>query len=179
MEEIWRDIKGYEGLYQVSNLGHVKSICRSYSKSLDRTTIRIRILKYALTTKGYCQLNLCNEKGQKPFRIHRLVAEAFIPNPHNLPQVNHKDEDKTNNRADNLEWCDNKYNCTYGSLPERYSKRNTKKIAQYDLEGNFIRFWDSLAKAASFYKGSAGTLSCALRHVGYLKTWHGYKWKYV
>lgn len=109
--EIWRDIEGYEGLYQVSNYGKVKNVNTN------------KILKQFLTDKGYCKVSLSNCGNEKHLRVHRLVAEAFISNPDNLPQINHKDEDKTNNRVENLEWCDCKYNINYGTRLERISKR--------------------------------------------------------
>lgn len=103
--ETWKDIKGYEGLYQVSNLGRVKSL--HFNKEL--------LLKLRLTGRGYYQIDLQKNKNIKHALVHRLVAEAFIPNPDELPQVNHKDEDKTNNCVDNLEWCTQLYNIHHGT----------------------------------------------------------------
>lgn len=103
--EIWKDIKGYEGLYQVSNLGRVKSLGRFHKfPNGGIYEIKPRILKNATETSGYLFVALYNGY-RKQYKIHRLVAEAFIPNPNNLPQVNHKDLNKQNNRVDNLEWC--------------------------------------------------------------------------
>ena len=105
--EIWKDVKGYEGLYQVSNLGGIKSLGNSQNRKekLLRTSIR----------NGYCTTYLYKNNKKKSFLCHRLVAEAFIPNPDNLPQVNHKDENKLNNCVENLEWCTAKYNVNYSS----------------------------------------------------------------
>ena len=103
----WKDIKGYEGLYQVSNLGEVKSL--NY-----KGTGKEKILIPYTTKKGYKRIGLCKGGKQKQKQIHRLVAIAFIPNINNYPQVNHIDENKANNCAWNLEWCDNKYNANYG-----------------------------------------------------------------
>ena len=118
IEEIWRPIEGYEGLYEVSNLGRVRS--------LDRFYYRLHKGKVLSPTKdryGYLTVTLnCNGKS-KTIKIHRLVAQAFLPNPDNLPQVNHKDEVKSNNCVDNLEWCSAKYNVNFGTRQERY--RNT------------------------------------------------------
>ena len=121
MEE-WRDIEGYEGLYQISNWGRVKSL--NYKRTGEEG-----ILLPSPNKHGYLRIDLC-KKGEKPkhFSIHRLVAQAFIPNPDNLPQVNHKDENKTNNYVYNLEWCDDKYNVNYGTRNERGAeKRKGKK----------------------------------------------------
>ena len=109
MREEWRDIKGYEGLYQISNLGRV----HSYYK---------RDILEPKEDKGYLRVGLYKNGKRKPYSIHRLVAEAFIPNPNNYPQVNHKDEDKSNNRVSNLEWCTAKYNINYGTHNKRMSE---------------------------------------------------------
>ena len=118
MIEEWRPVVGYEGLYEVSNTGQVRS--------LDRFYYRLHKGKVLSPTKdryGYLTVTLnCNGKS-KTIKIHRLVAQAFLPNPDNLPQVNHKDEVKTNNSVDNLEWCTAKYNVNFGTRQERY--RNT------------------------------------------------------
>lgn len=109
MEEIWKDIAGYEGLYQVSNLGNVKSFFDNNGKRRDH------ILSGGNDTDGYKLVLLYKDKKRSTKRVHRLVAEAFLPNPDNLPQVNHKDEDKSNNCVDNLEYCSLLYNIRYGT----------------------------------------------------------------
>jgi hypothetical protein len=118
MEE-WRDIKGYEGLYQVSNLGRVKSLSRTIERSKYGSIFVSEKILSTNSTKGYLYVSLCKCGKQKRVRVHRLVAEAFIPNQDNLPEVNHKDENKENNAVSNLEWCTNKYNCNYGTGRER------------------------------------------------------------
>lgn len=119
MEEIWKDIKGYEGLYQVSNLGRVRSLDREVYH-MNMGVVRKHIykgkeLRTFLEKDGYVYLFLYKDKRSKKYSIHRLVAENFILNSNNLPIINHKDEDKTNNIASNLEWCDYSYNNTYNS----------------------------------------------------------------
>lgn len=128
--EIWKDIEGYEGLYQVSNLGRVKSLKRVVHQNqkggqLTPMIYKGRILKinYHTTIEyGFCQLSKDNIQETK--LIHRLVAEAFIPNPNNYPCVNHRNEDKTDNRVENLEWCTQRYNVNYGTSRERASINN-------------------------------------------------------
>lgn len=115
MEEIWKDIKGYEGLYQISNLGRVKSL------NYKRTGIE-EILKSKKMRNGYLRITLNKNGKYKTFAVHRLVAEAFINNPNNLPEVNHKDEDKQNNCVWNLEYCDRRYNVNYGTRNKRVSE---------------------------------------------------------
>lgn len=110
-EEIWKDIEGYEGSYQVSNTGLVRSLDR---RRTDGVLIHGRMLAQSADQDGYLVLGLSLDGKSKTVKVHRLVAKAFIDNPDNLPEVNHIDEDKTNNNVDNLEWCTNAYNLTYG-----------------------------------------------------------------
>lgn len=114
--EIWVSVRGYIGLYQVSNFGRVMSL--NYDK-----TGKIKLLKLVLNAQGYYQVCLHKNGVQKIKKVHRLVAEAFIPNPKHLPSINHKDEDKTNNRLSNLEWCTVKYNTNYGTCQERKKEK--------------------------------------------------------
>ena len=111
MIEEWRPIVGFEGLYEVSNTGQVRN-CRG------------KLLRPGLNHNGYLKCVLCKNGKSKTIYIHRLVAQAFILNPDNLPQVNHKDEDKTNNSVENLEWCDQKYNVNYGCAQDKRVKTN-------------------------------------------------------
>lgn len=121
MMEEWRTIPGYEGLYEVSNTGRVRSLDRYDSRNCFR---KGKVLSPVKSNIGYLLVSLCCNGKYKGFTVHRLVAQAFIPNPDNLPEINHKDEDKTNNSVENLEWCDRKYNNNYGSRKDKV--RDTK-----------------------------------------------------
>lgn len=123
MREQWKDIKGYEGLYEVSNYGNVRSLDRTIKRGQGHMTIKGCILiPFYEEKKGYYQVALAKDGKVKKYRIHRLVAVAFLKNPYNYTDVNHKDEVKTNNNVDNLEWCTRKYNNNYGTKPERIRK---------------------------------------------------------
>lgn len=131
--EEWRPIEGYEDLYMISNLGNVKIIKNN------------KIRKLQQKNNGYLQLILNKNSVQKHHYVHRLVAQAFIPNPENLPCVNHIDHDRTNNRVDNLEWCTYDYNNIHSINPGL----KEKIILKYDLEGNFIEEFNSPREAAN------------------------------
>lgn len=127
MQEIWKDIPNYEGLYQVSNLGRVKVLDRyvnSGIKDNNKVKRKEQILKQYMK-RGYFQVTLIHNNQRHYFNVHRLVAIAFIPNPNKYPQVNHKDENKLNNFVDNLEWCDAKYNCNYGTRNSKIYNRTS------------------------------------------------------
>jgi hypothetical protein len=118
--EQWKDIEGYEGLYQVSNEGRVKSLHREIIyKDGRKKVLEEKILHNFLSDLGYCHVMLSKDGVPNRYKVHRLVAKAFIPNPMNLPIINHKDECKTNNSVVNLEWCDQNYNIHYGTMIER------------------------------------------------------------
>ena len=162
--EEFRDIPGYEGVYEVSNLGRVKNVETG------------RILKPGKITTGYLQVNLCKNGTRRKALIHRLVAYAFLSNPKNLPQVNHKDEDKTNNTVDNLEWCDCQYNINYGTRNERLIEKMGKPVLQFDLQGNFIREWPGVRKVEEELGINNGNISMCC--IGNRKTAGGYLWKF-
>ena len=133
-------------------------------------------LKPYIRKDGYVIISL--SKGGKKYKcyLHRLVAETFIPNPNNLPQVNHIDEDKTNNCVSNLEWITPKDNCNYGTRNERQGLGHSKPIEQYDLEGNFIKKWNSAAQVERDLGFNHQNISkCCL---GQQKTAYNYKWRY-
>lgn len=177
MKEIWKDIQGYEGFYMVSNKGRVKSL--NYKNSGHE-----QILKPKKHNFGYLQVQL-NSVENKTFTIHRLVAQAFIPNPLNLPLVNHKDENKQNNCVENLEWCDNSYNVRYslglhirnGCGKRREGKLYQLKVNQYDLNGNYIKTWDNARSVFIETKMSDWCISECCR--GNRKKAYGYTWQYA
>lgn len=144
--EEWKPIKGYEGLYEISNLGRVKSLGRKIKRynghNYSEITYPPKILKNRIFQKGYYQVILCKDNVEKSFMVHRLVAETFIPNPENKPEVNHKWEIKIDNRASELEWSTHKENCEHRS--NILKKGCIKKVKQYDLDGNFIKEWNSI-----------------------------------
>lgn len=172
-EEIWKDIKGYEGLYQISNFGNVKSLNYrrlGFSKNLS-------LIK---EPHGYFQVRFKN----KTFKIHRLVAETFIPNPENKPQVNHIDGNKLNNNVENLEWCTAQENIIHAfkiGLKKPTSKKgiespHNRKINQYDLQGNYLNTFYSIKKAKMIYGQSSHIIDCCQ---GKRKKAKGFIWKYA
>lgn len=130
MQEIWKPIVGWEGLYEVSNLGNIRSLDK-YVNSGIKNNIKVlrkgQLLKIRIN-QGYLEVTLTHNNKRKYCKVHRLVAQTFIPNPDNLPQINHKDENPLNNNVENLEWCTAKYNCNYGTRNNRiYNKTSFRK----------------------------------------------------
>ena len=164
--EVWKDIEEYEGLYQISDKGRVKSL--KFGKE--------RIMKPGNNGDGYLFVWLWKNGERKKYKIHRLVAQAFLHNPNNLPQVNHKDEDKTNNRVENLEFCDRKYNCNYGTRTKRQAEKTSKPVIQFTKSGEFIKKWKSLTDVhinLGYYQCNIS--SCC---TGKRKSANGFIWKY-
>ena len=197
-KEIWKTIKNYEGLYQISNKGNVKSLGRwVYYKNKGKRWQEEKILKNHKDKDGYLIVVLCKEGKQKTFKVHRLVAQAFIPNPNNLPQVNHKDENKENNfvyinedgtadlEKSNLEWCTNEYNHNYGTRNKRMAEkqkgntRGSKPVIQIDKHTNeVINEWISASEAQRQLGIQSSSISqCCTNYPGH-KSAGGYKWKY-
>ena len=190
MEEIWKDIEGYEGIYQVSNLGRVRSLDRNvpnYNAAgyVGTKILRGKILKpHKMANNGYMEVHLKRNGQGNHGRIHRLVAEAFIPNPGNLPEINHKDEDKTNNRADNLEWCDGQYNSNYGTRLIRISETmkgnyyNMRSVQQLSEDGKVIRTYPSVKEAAA-QTGANESVIIRICKGKKGQTAKGYRWRYA
>ena len=174
MEEVYKDIEGYEGLYQVSNKGRVKSLKNNKTK-------KEKILK-PFIVKGYLQVILCKNNTIKGLKIHRLVAKSFIENPNNYPCVNHKDECKTNNVVENLEWCTQKYNINFGTRNKRTSEKlinrndKSKQVYQYTKDGELIKVWESTRECGRNGFDQRHISDCCL---GKQKTHKGYIWSYT
>ena len=185
-KEKWKDIPGYLGYYQISNLGRVRSLERTltYPKSDMYPNGYTRVLKEKILTpckdkKGYLFVQLFINGNFKSKRIHRLVAESFISNDLNLPQVNHKDENKQNNRVDNLEWCTNIYNANYGTGKYRKVLKRRIPVVQYTLDGELIREYESATaatKALGISQGYSRTILQTCR--GKYRHCKGYVWKF-
>lgn len=164
MPEEWTDVKDYEDKYQVSSIGRV------------RNKITHRILKHALNKNGYHRVNLFNESGMKSKFVHRLVAQAFIPNPENKPQVNHIDEDKTNNMVSNLEWMTAKENNNHGTRNERSSRKQSIPIIAINLKTGESRKFYGTNECARQLSLDSGNICKVLK--GRLKQFKGYVFKY-
>ena len=165
--EHWKSITGYDGLYEVSDLGRVKSL--KYGKE--------RILKPRETHGGYLKVALCKDGKVEQSKIHRLVAKAFIPNPNNLETVNHKDEVKTNNTVSNLEWMSQKDNINYGTRNKRASEALSKQVQMFDKStGELLATFPSLMEAERVTGIYHGNISQCCN--GKYKSAGGYIWKY-
>jgi len=165
--EVWKDVVGYEGFYQVSNKGNVRSVDRSVNVLNGTKVSKGKLLKPCTNLQGYLFVTLSKHNIVKERRVNRLVAEAFIPNPDKHPAVNHKDKNRTNNCVDNLEWCTNEYNNRYSSA---------KAIIQYNLDGTFVAEWEAISDAARGTNINVSNIAqCCM---GKRKTAGNYKWKY-
>ena len=182
--EIWKDVAGYEGFYQVSNKGNVRSVARK--DSIGRKCGG-RVRKPMYHRHGYLQVDMYKNGKVKRKYIHRLVAESFIPNPKGFLEINHKDESKSNNRVENLEWCTREHNMNHGTLIERSSQARSKKVKAINIKtGEVLTFnstreagrkgysYENVAKACrGTYKGKNGKLIG-----GDGRKYKGYVWSY-
>lgn len=168
----WIDIEGFEGKYQINRNGVVRALWRSnqYGRSY-----RKHILRQVVGRDGYCRVYLTKNGKTRCYLVHRLVAQAFIPNPNNFPQINHKSEVKTENTAENLEWCDGKYNMRYGTRLERWRKQVSKPIKQMTKDGKTVAIWDSAADVNKKIGYDASSIRAVVR--GKRKSAYGYVWK--
>ena len=191
MEEIWRDIYEYEGKYQVSNMGRVRSLdftsMQPHSKTgeIHPYTYTGRMLKPHAINSGYLAVGLRDQQGKRQHLVHRLVAAAFIPNPNDLPVVNHKNEDKTDNRAENLEWCTNMYNNHYGNAQRKLSETHTnhpnlsKPVFQKDKDGCLVNMFPSAAEASRQTGIPQSAIVRCCNGEKYYKSAGGYLWEYI
>ena len=182
--EVWKDVVGFEGFYKVSNEGNVYSVGRKHAQGVKRGG---RILKPSYDKDGYLRVNLCKNGKQKTRFIHRLVAGAFVPNPNGYSEINHRDENKVNNYANNLEWCTREHNVNHGTLIERSAQTRSKKVKATNIETNEVITFNSTVEAGrkgynqggvakacrGVYKGRAGKLVG-----GDGRTYKGYRWEY-
>lgn len=193
-KEIWKDIKGFESLYQVSNLGRIKSLSKFINNNPKSKTIgfysKEKNLKPTKSNSGYLYVVIYKKSKKYTLFIHRLVAQAFIPNPDNLPQVDHLDGNKLNNNVDNLEWVTSKENINrawkmglYKPRSENkgklnnYSKSIRKKVLQYDLQGNLINSYNSTREASRITNYNNGNINNCCNNKQ--KTAYGFIWKYA
>ena len=173
MEE-WKDVEGYEELYQVSNEGNIRSLNYNHTNT-------IKNLKLVVVNSGYVIVGLTKNGKTKRKYVHRLVGEAFIPNPNNYKCINHKNEDKTLNTVENLEWCDHKYNDNYGTRNDRISAfaknraDQSMKVYQYTLDGELVAIYPSTRECGRQGFQQSNVQRCC---IGEHKQHKGYRWSY-
>lgn len=173
----FRPINGFEGRYFVNEDGDIFSLLDNKGR-VRRNPFKKKQMK---DSRGYCFVSLSKKGKKKKLSVHRIVAEAFIPNPNRLPQINHKDENKANNHVDNLEWCTAEYNANYGSRNERMIKslrndiRRSLPVLRFSVEGCLIDSFPSMHEAARVLGFNQGSISNCCR--GYCNTYKGFVWK--
>lgn len=188
--EIWKPIKGFEGLYEISNTGLVKSLRREVPNNGGISIVKEKILKPQKEKNGYLRIGLNKRNKKYMFLIHRLVAESFISNVNNYAEINHKDGNKSNNNVDNLEWCSRSYNIKHSYInklrntdinrknAKKMIEKNKRKVVQKDLNGNMINIFDSIKEAGELTNIDKTSICSVCKHKGYYKTAGGYIWEY-
>ena len=181
MDTVWKDVKGYEGYYEVSNTGHVRSVDRYVNCKNGMAKRKGKMLRETERSKGYLCVRLSRNNEGRVVEIQRIVAIAFLPNPDDLPCVNHKDENKKNNSVENLEWCTYFYNNNYGNRKakcreKRINGKMSKKIFQYSREGELLNEFPSLAEVHRLYGFDASKISLCARNKR--KSAYGYIWSF-
>lgn len=177
--EVWKDVIGFEGLYQASSLGRFRSL--DCERPMKNGIVRFypgHILSTTVAHDGYAMIDFTDRKGvRRTYKAHRVVAGLFVNNPFNLPIVNHKNENKTDNRADNLEWCSNRYNLRYGSTQKRRVDKIGWKVRVFDMSGKYIKTYFSMRAAARLLKiPMSGIYKCCN---GEIKSYKGYRFQVI
>lgn len=176
--EEWKTVDDFDGIYQVSNMGRVKSIDHVVKNGRGKRIAKGKILKPHKSCHGYLFVKTSKKFGSKHLAVHRLVAKAFLDNPYNYPDVNHKDEVKDNNVVTNLEWCNHSYNALYGTCQERLLKYKQKKVNMIDANsGKIIRAFDSMKSVEEELGICKTQISMVCR--GKRRTAGGYIWEYA
>lgn len=178
-EEIWKPVVGFECLYEISNYGRVRSLDR---KVCDKNGVYItkkgRVIKPFLIKQGYLRVPLSKHNKRKGYLVHRLVAKAFIPNPNKYPIINHKDENTSNNNAENLEWCTYKYNTHYNGVLAR-KKTNARAVRQYTTSGTFVAEYKSIKDACIATGAFTSPIICCCKGNPKYSVVAGFKWRYA
>lgn len=196
MEEVWKDIEGYEGFYQISNLGRVKGlpIVTRFGERIKKH--KERFLQPVVSKRGYYVVGLSKNGKSKTYTLHRLLAKAFIPNPENKRAIDHIDTNRLNNSIENLRWCTDKENCNNILTLEKnrsnckrlwehgvYDNRNNthyRKVAQYSKQGEYMKTWDSILEAAKELNIDSSSISAVCRGTNPKRhTAGGFVWKHV
>lgn len=176
MREVWKPVPGYDGLYEISNHGKVKSLERKMPYQNSFRAVPERILKTNIINGGYVQVTLQKGRRRKSLLVHRLVAESFIQNPQNLPQVNHIDGNKLNNRSDNLEWCTAKENISHAL--ENRLRSAAAPVDMLSINGVLLRTFRSAREAEKQTGINHVHIYCCCSGKRNRKTAGGYVWKY-
>lgn len=177
MKEEWKDINRFENLYQISNLGRVKSLPKTVEYKDGRVfNYKEKIIVPHINSAGYLTIGLAKDKKKISKQIHRLVAEAFIPNPENKPCIDHINTNRIDNRIENLKWCTYKENVNNPITKERQITSRIKPVCQLSLDGQLIRKWDSAKEASIAFGCHITSISKVCREKA--GTCKGYKWEY-